>query len=55
MMNDPQLRNQMYNYMFQNQNFTYGMMNNPNFQNNYMHNWMKNNNYTWHGMMGRYP
>lgn len=55
MMNDPQLRQQMYNYMFQNQQFMYGMMSNPNFQNTYMHNWMVNNNYTWHGMMGRYP
>src|SRR5574337_1179213 len=52
MMSDPQLRQQMYDNMLQNQQFMYGMMSNSNFQNNYMHNWLTSNNYTWHGMMG---
>ena len=51
MMSDPQLREQMYDHMFQNQQFMYGMMGNPNFQNNYMGPWMMNNT-NWRGMMG---
>lgn len=51
MMSDPQLREQMYDQMFQNQQFMYGMMGNPNFQNNYMGPWMMNNT-NWRGMMG---
>ncbi|MDE1727246.1 MAG: hypothetical protein KGH89_08315 [Thaumarchaeota archaeon] len=51
MMQDPQLRQQMYNYMFQNKDFMYSMMSNPNFQNQYMGPWMMSNNFTYHGMM----
>lgn len=51
MMQDPQLRQQMYNYMLQNQDFMYNMMKNSNFQNNYMGPWMMQNNFTYHGMM----
>ncbi len=43
MMQTPQLRQQMYNYMFQNKDFMYGMMGNPNFQNQYMGPWMMQN------------
>jgi rusticyanin len=43
MMQDPQLRQQMYSYMFQNRDFMYGMMGNPNFQNQYMGPWMMQN------------
>jgi hypothetical protein len=53
MMQDPQLRQQMYNYMLQNQDFMYGMMQNQNFQNQYMGPWMMQNNFTYHGMMWR--
>lgn len=53
MMQDPQLRQQMYNYMLQNQDFMYGMMKSQNFQNNYMGPWMMQNNFTYHGMMWR--
>ncbi len=51
MMQDPQLRQQMYSYMLQNQDFMYDMMKNSNFQNNYMGTWMMQNNFTYHGMM----
>lgn len=43
MMQTPQLRQQMYNYMFQNKDFMYGMMGNSNFQNQYMGPWMMQN------------
>src|SRR5579864_9235528 len=43
MMRDPQLRQQMYNYMLQNQDFMYGIMKNSTFQNNYMIPWIAKN------------
>lgn len=51
MIQDPQLRQQMYDYMFQNKDFMYDMMGNQNFQNQYMGPWMMKNNFTGHGMM----
>ncbi len=51
MMQDPQLRQQMYDYMFQNKDFMYGMMGNQNFQNQYMGPWMMKNNFTGPSMM----
>ncbi len=42
-MQDPKLRLQMYDYMFQNKDFMYGMMGNQQFQNNYMGPWMMQN------------
>jgi hypothetical protein len=53
MMQDPQLRQQMYNDMFENKDFMYNMMSNPNFQNQYMGPWMMNDNFTYQGMMWR--
>jgi hypothetical protein len=53
MMQDPQLRQQMYNYMLQNQDFMYSMMQNQNFQNQYMGPWMMQHNTTGLGMMKR--
>jgi hypothetical protein len=46
MMQNPQLRQQMYNYMLQNQDFMYDMMRNSTFQNNYMIPWIAKNNLT---------
>ena len=43
MMQDPQLRDQMYSHMFENHDFMYGMMQNQNFQNQYMGPWMMQN------------
>ena len=43
MMQDPQLRQQMYNYMLQNKNFMYGIMGNQTFQNQYMGPWIMQN------------
>lgn len=43
MIQDPQLRQYMYNYMFQNKDFMYSMMNNQTFQNQYMGPWMVQN------------
>ena len=43
MMQDPNLRQQMYNYMLQNKDSLYGMMGNQTFQNQYMGPWMMQN------------
>lgn len=43
MMQDPQLRQQMYNYMFQNKGFMYDIMGNQTFQNQYIGPWMMQN------------
>src|SRR5574340_1458268 len=43
MIQDPQLRQQMYNYMFQNKDFMYSMMGNQTFQNQYMGPWIIQN------------
>jgi len=43
MIQNPQLRQQMYDYMFQNKDFMYGIMGNQTFQNQYMGPWMMQN------------
>ena len=56
MMQDPTLRNQMYDYMFQNKDFMYSIMNNQTFQNQYMGPWMMQNpNFQQQMMKQGYP
>lgn len=53
MMNDPQLREQMYNSMFQNQQFMQGMMQNTQFQQQWMRQYATNSQSSNQGSMGK--